>query len=64
MSTARMTKQQWIELFQATGLSDAMMHTWHREFERRYPDQHQSFLEWIGLPAEEILTVRQFSQAG
>lgn len=64
MTAVNMTQEQWIELFEATGLDEAMMHRWHREFERRYPAQHQSLLQWIGLDAEEILNVRKFSQLG
>jgi hypothetical protein len=64
MSAANINREQWIELFQATGLDEAMMHKWHSEFEHRYPAQHQSFLQWIGLPEEDIAAVRKFSQAG
>jgi hypothetical protein len=64
MSDLRMNREQWVELFQAAGLNEAMMRKWHCEFERRYPAQHQSFLEWINLPAEDILKVRKRSQAG
>lgn len=64
MTAANITQEQWMELFEATGPDEAMMHKWHREFERRYPAQHQSFLQWIGLDAEEILNVRKFSQLG
>lgn len=63
MSTSNMTREQWIELFQAIGLNEATMRKWHCEFEQRYPAQHRSFLQWIGLSAEEILSVRKFSQA-
>lgn len=59
MNDPKMNREQWVEVFQATGLDQAMMQRWHREFERRYPAQHQSFLEWIGLPAEEIVKVRK-----
>jgi hypothetical protein len=34
------------------------MQRWHQEFESRYPDQHQAFLEWLGIPAEEIRRIR------
>ncbi|MFN3880493.1 MAG: hypothetical protein ACK4L8_03595 [Nitrincola lacisaponensis] len=64
MSNASMTREQWVELFQATGLDENMMHKWHCEFERRYPVQHQSFLQWVGLSEKDILSVRTFSQAG
>lgn len=59
MNDPKMNREQWVEVFQATGLDQPMMQRWHREFEQRYPSQHQSFLEWIGLPAEEIVKVRK-----
>lgn len=64
MSASNMSREQWIELFQAAGLDEAMIHKWHCEFERRYPAQHQSFLQWIGLSTEDIASVRNSSQAG
>ncbi len=64
MSADNMTRDQWVEVFQAIGMDEAAMPKWHCEFERRYPAHHQSFLEWIGLAAEDILSVRKFSQAG
>jgi hypothetical protein len=64
MAEARMNRDQWTEVFRAIGLDEAKMREWHCEFEQRYPAQHQSFLEWIGLSAEDILGVRKFSQAG
>jgi len=57
-----MNVDQWVEVFQATGLDEAMMHRWHREFERRYPEQHESFLKWLNLPSDKILTIRKESQ--
>lgn len=62
MSTANMTREQWVEVFQATGLDEATMRKWHCEFERRYPNQHQSFLEWIGLSTNDVISVRKRSQ--
>jgi hypothetical protein len=58
MSQVAMSKDQWIELFQAIGLDPETMLRWHRCFEARYPDQHQDFLEWLGIPAEEIRRIR------
>ncbi len=57
-TTARVTKEQWVEMFRAIGLDEATMHQWHREFESRHPDGHQAFLEWIDIPAEEIVRIR------
>lgn len=53
-----MTVEQWVEVFRASGLNDEQMNTWHKEFEQRYPDGHQSFLEWLGLPKARIAEVR------
>ncbi|MCG8489617.1 MAG: hypothetical protein AB2551_14745 [Candidatus Thiodiazotropha sp.] len=58
MKSNHVTKNQWIELFQAIGLTESKMKQWHQEFERRYPDGHQEFLEWIDISAEEINTIR------
>jgi hypothetical protein len=58
-----MNVEQWVEVFRATGLDEAMMHRWHREFEQRYPAQHESFLKWLTLPSDEILKIRKTSQA-
>ena len=58
-----MNVEQWVEVFRATGLDDAMMQRWHREFERRYPEQHESFLNWLGAPSGDILKIRNTSLA-
>jgi len=53
-----MQKEQWTELFRTIGLDEATMTRWHREFEARYPQGHQSFLEWLQIPADEINQIR------
>ena len=53
------TKDRWIEIMRAAGLSDEDMHNWHRQFERLEPDAHQEFLESLGIEAEEIQKIRQ-----
>ena len=52
------SKDAWVSLFREIGLSDETMMTWHRLFEKRHPDGHQSFLEWLGLPPAEIHNIR------
>jgi hypothetical protein len=54
-----MNTEQWIELFSAIGLDKPMMHKWHQEFEKRYPEEHQRLLEWLNVPSEEIKSIRQ-----
>lgn len=62
MQNATMTKAQWVELFQAAGLNDATMDKWHQLFEKRYPAQHQAFLEWLQIPSEEVQQIRTASR--
>jgi hypothetical protein len=50
--------EEWVQRFRAIGLDDAAMGKWHRLFEQENPKGHQSFLEWLGLPAERISEVR------
>ena len=54
----QMNVEQWVELFKEVGLDDAQMMKWHRLFEAKYPEAHQNFLEWLGLPAEEVEKIR------
>ena len=58
MSNKVMNKEKWVLLFREIGLDEAAMHKWHREFEARYPDGHQSFLEWLGISEDEIGRIR------
>lgn len=53
-----MNVEQWVEMFRATGLDEAMMHRWHSEFESRYPEQHDAFLKWLNMSPEDVLSVR------
>jgi len=55
-------KEQWVGMFREIGLTDEQMHQWHRVFEARHPAGHRSFLEWLGLPAQEIERIRAASR--
>ena len=58
MKQQSMNKDDWVSLFRAIGLNDEKMSQWHNEFERNYPEGHQSFLEWLGVSEEEIKSIR------
>ena len=58
MSNEVINKEKWVLLFQEIGLDEATMTKWHREFETRYPDGHQSFLEWLNIDEDEIGRIR------
>jgi len=57
------TKDRWVEIMRAAGLSDDDMHNWHRQFERLEPGAHQEFLESLGIPSDEIQRIRQHSKS-
>jgi len=55
---ANVNVEEWVARFKAIGLDQAAMEKWHRLFEQENPAGHQSFLEWLGLPAEKISEIR------
>lgn len=54
--------KDWTSMFKEIGLDEAAMKKWHRVFESRHPEGHQSFLEWLGLPAQEVARIRSESK--
>ena len=59
-----MTRETWTELLRASGFTEEDMRRWHRDFERLEPRRHQRFLEFLGIPAEEIRTIRDWARSG
>jgi DNA-binding transcriptional MerR regulator len=60
--TKKMTKEKWVSIMKAAGLTEDDMHRWHREFERAAPDDHNEFLQFLHIPAAEIKTIREWSK--
>ena len=56
---ASMNKDNWVQLFKEAGLTDEMMKKWHQLYEKQYPESHQDFLTWLGIPSDEIAEIRQ-----
>jgi DNA-binding transcriptional MerR regulator len=56
------TKEKWVSIMKASGLTEADMHRWHAEFEKAAPEEHQEFLEFLHIPAAEIRTIRHWSR--
>jgi len=57
-------KNLWVEMLRAAGMSQAAMHRWHTEFERRAPEGHNEFLLSLGIPADEVAKIRRLSRGG
>jgi DNA-binding transcriptional MerR regulator len=56
------TKQKWVSIMKGCGFSNEQMNRWHAEFERSAPEEHQEFLEFLHIPAEEVKTIREQSR--
>jgi hypothetical protein len=56
--SAKVSVEEWVARFKAIGLDQAAMEKWHRLFEQENRAGHQSFLEWLGLPADKISEIR------
>jgi DNA-binding transcriptional MerR regulator len=52
------TKERWVEIMRVSGFSDEDMVKWHQNFEKMEPEEHQIFLESLGIDAEEIKGIR------
>ncbi|GAL04728.1 transcriptional regulator MerR family [Photobacterium aphoticum] len=42
----------------AAGFDEAAMVKWHQKFEAMEPEEHQKFLESLGIDADEIARIR------
>ena len=58
---SQVTVEEWMAMFREIGLDEETMMKWHRIFESRHPEAHRNFLEWLGLPPEEIDKIRSHS---
>lgn len=56
------SKKRWVEIMTAAGFSEQDKQNWHRQFEKMEPEAHQEFLESLGIDAEEIARIREWSR--
>jgi DNA-binding transcriptional MerR regulator len=58
------TKDKWVSIMKACGMTPEQMNRWHAEFERSAPTEHQEFLEFLHIPTAEISSIRDHSRKG
>ncbi|MBN2104472.1 hypothetical protein JW835_10570 [bacterium] len=56
---ATITANAWKDMFMEIGLSENDMNRWHQVFEKRHPELHQDFLEWLHLSNADVQKIRQ-----
>ena len=59
--TKMIDKEKWVSIMKASGFTEDDMHRWHGEFENMAPEEHQEFLQFLHIPAEEIQAIREWS---
>ena len=63
-SAEMITKDKWVAIMKGCGFTEEQMNGWHMEFERAAPVEHQEFLEFLHIPAEDISRIREWSRKG
>jgi len=58
------TKDKLVSIMRAAGLTETDMHRFHAEFEKSAPQEHQEFLEFLHIPADEVKAIREASRKG
>lgn len=61
--TQLLDKCTLLTMFKSAGLEVEMLDRFHKLFEQNIPDVHQLFLEYLGIPAEEIEQIRKDSKS-
>lgn len=52
------SKERWVDIMTASGFDEAAMTAWHQKFEEMEPEEHQKFLESLGIDTDEIKRIR------
>jgi hypothetical protein len=55
------TKDQFVALLKEAGVTQAQMKSLHTLFEKRHPEQHETFLANLGISKAEIAEIRKYS---
>jgi len=62
MTMKTITKDQFVAVLNAAGITDAQKHRLHAEFEARHPQAHEAFLQWLGIAPAEVRATRERSR--
>ncbi|MHB8918733.1 MAG: MerR family transcriptional regulator [Desulfocucumaceae bacterium] len=62
--TGIINKETWTALLHSMGFDRLATWKWHVQFEKDFPEEHQLFLESLGLSTEEVRQIRERSKEG
>jgi len=61
-SMKTITKDQFVAVLNEAGVTEEQKARLHAAFEKRHPEAHQSFLEYLGIPTDSVRTIRTRSR--
>ncbi len=56
------TKDQFVGVLNEAGITDDQKRRLHAAFESRHPQAHEAFIQWLGLQADEVRSIRDHSR--
>ncbi|PTY03199.1 hypothetical protein DB347_22230 [Opitutaceae bacterium EW11] len=57
------TKDQFLTVLDDAGVTEEQRKKLHASFERRFPEAHQAFLEFLGFPPDKVKAIREQSRS-
>lgn len=61
--TLMMDKENLVSILKAAGIKEEVLNNLHVEFEKRSPQEHKIFLEFLGITKDEIRDIRTKSKS-
>lgn len=55
-------KDSFVELLQSAGINDRAQWRLHNQFEKQFPEKHETFLQLLGLTQEQVGKIRDWSR--
>ena len=55
-------KDALVELLQSAGVDEQAQQEFHRQFEKKFPERHEAFLQLLGLTSGQISEIRDWSR--
>jgi MerR family transcriptional regulator, thiopeptide resistance regulator len=59
-----LTIEEFVAILEAAGVHAGLRAKFHQEFERKSPEAHQAFLQWLGATPEHAESIRQRFRTG
>lgn len=54
-------KDSFVDLLHSAGIDDKAQWRIHNEFEKKFPEKHEAFLQLLGLTHEQVKEIREWS---